>query len=140
MLLSGDIISLDLGKSRTGVARISTFAGIAEPLSLIQMTTDDLYSRVEKLVKEHSAVAVCVGLPRGLDGQDTEQTLWSSAIFQQLQSELDVPMFQIDEAGTSKRAEEIRRPDQSIDSVAAGIIAEDFLREIQLGRVADVSV
>jgi RNase H-fold protein (predicted Holliday junction resolvase) len=79
-------------------------------------------------------------VPRGLDGQDTQQTIWSSKIFQQLQSELDIPVFQIDEAGTSKRAEEIRRPDQSIDSVAAGIMGEDFLREIQLGRVSGVSV
>mgnify|MGYP006375151227 FL=1 len=72
--LDSDILGLDLGLKRTGVARINLIAKIAEPLSAIQMDNTDLVSKVQELITEHNACAVVVGLPRGLDGQETEQT------------------------------------------------------------------
>ncbi len=143
--LEGDVLGLDLGKKRTGVARISTFAGIAEPLEEVQMS-DAFVQTVAALVEAHDASAVVIGVPRGLDGQDTEQSMWSREQARLLREALTVPVYQIDEAGTTKEAEQRAKPGQSVDSVAAGIMLEDFVQELIRGNVShdngvdDVSV
>ncbi|MCA9323687.1 Holliday junction resolvase RuvX [Candidatus Saccharibacteria bacterium] len=138
--LEGDVLGLDLGKSRTGVARIHTVARIAEALLDINMAKDDLVKAVEIIVHELQACAVVAGLPRGLDGQETEQTRWAEKQVALLQEHLSVPVFAIDEAGTTKQAELQATEHESRDGVAAGILLEDFLREVERGRIANVSI
>lgn len=138
--LVGELIGLDLGTARTGVARIRTYARIAEALQPIDMRQSDLLDRVKKLVDELEACAVVAGLPRGLDGQQTEQTRWAESIIAQLGQELSVPVYAIDEAGTTKQAEQEAHKGQSIDSVAAGILLEDFLNEVERGNINNVSL
>lgn len=137
--LSGDMLGLDLGMSRTGVARINVVARIPEPLQPIVMT--ELFcEQVHQLVKDLDVSVLVVGMPRGLDGQETEQTKWAESMLAQLEDIVGVPVFSVDEAGTTIAAEARAVVGQSIDSVAAGIIAEDFLNEVLLGRVEDVNV
>ncbi len=137
--LSGDILGLDLGLSRTGVARINVVARIPEPLQPIAMT--ELFSeQILQLVKDINVSALVVGMPRGLDGQVTEQTKWAESMLAKLEDIVGVPVFSVDEAGTTVAAEARALDGQSVDSVAAGIIAEDFLNEVLLGRVEDVNV
>ncbi len=138
--LVGELIGLDLGIARTGVARIHTYARIAEALQPIDMRQSDLLDQVKKLISELEACAVIVGLPRGLDGQQTEQTRWAETIIAHLDQELSVPVYAIDEAGTTKQAEQDVHKGQSVDSVAAGILLEDFLNEVERGNIANVSL
>ena len=138
--LDSDILGLDLGLKRTGVARINLIAKIAEPLSAIQMDNTDLVSKVQELITEHNACAVVVGLPRGLDGQETEQTAWAIKITSELENALKEPVFSIDEALTTKFAEDRANLGESIDSVAAGILLEDFVGEVLAGRIENVSI
>lgn len=138
--LSGDIIGLDLGMSRTGVARLNTIARIAEPLDVIEMTEDTFVEDVVKIIDKYGAYCVVVGLPRGLNGQDTEQTKWARNKTRQLKEKLKVPTYSIDEAGTTKQAEQIIKPGQNVDSVAAGILLEDFVNEVLEGRIQNVSI
>lgn len=136
-ILDGYLIGLDLGTVRTGVARIHTIARIAEPLEAIQMSVN-FHETVHRLVRDNEAVAVVVGIPRGLDGQTTEQTLWAEGIYSSIQNVIDVPVYTIDEAGTTKEAEKMVRKGQSLDSVSACIFLEDFLQMVQRGEVQDV--
>ena len=140
MKINGNILGLDLGQKRTGVARIHTEARIAEPLEPINMTGESLIESVTELVAQHDAVAVVVGVPRNLDGKDTKQTQWVYQQLEELKSSLAVSVFDIDEAGTTKAAEEKAHEDQSVDSVAAGILLEDFVSELERGNITDVSV
>ena len=140
MKLQGDVIGLDLGMSRTGVARINTIARIAEPLPVIHMKEGDIVEALVEIVRAHAASAVVVGLPRGLDGQTTTQTLWAQSILKELAEGLSVPVFSIDEAATTVQAEKIAGSNQAVDSVAAGIIAENFIDEVARGRIADVTL
>lgn len=137
--LGGDIIGLDLGRARTGVARMHTTARLPEPLALIDMKTDSYIDKVQARVDEHQAQAVVVGYPRGLDGQATEQTAWVDEQITLLRDKISVPVFVIDEAGTTKAAEDTAAAADSVDSVAAGIILEDFASEVQRGRIDHVS-
>lgn len=138
--LNGDIIGLDLGMRRTGVARINTFVKIAEPLAEIDMDSQDLTTELSKLIRELDACAVVVGLPRGLDGQETDQTIWAESERTRLESLIETPIFTIDEAGTTKAAEERAQKGQSVDSVAACIILEDFIDELSRGNVDEATI
>ena len=95
------------------------------------MAPADLIDTIEK---EGPFEAVVVGLPRGLDGHETPQTLavrrfCDDILWRKLKIE---PIFQ-DEAGTSSVAEDRLKasgkpyPKGAIDAEAATIILQDYL-------------
>ena len=138
--ITNDIIGLDLGMSRTGVARINTIANIPEPLPIIDMKQGNLVADVAAIVQHNNACCVVAGVPRGLDSQLTEQTRWAMDVVKELETSLDIPVFSTDEAGTTVQARSHARPGQSVDSVAAGIILSDFLAEVEADRIDNVSI
>lgn len=123
------IIGLDIGEKRIGVARISTVAKIAEPLEVIETSSQDVTGKIKQVINEYQADAVVAGLPRGLDGQETAQTKYCQDFARQLATELTVPVYMIDEAGTSKEADARIGASTNIsrDSMAAAILLEDFV-------------
>jgi putative transcription antitermination factor YqgF len=144
MQLSGDIIGLDVGSARTGVARMSTFAKIAEPLQPIVHAKTALHDGLAGLIADLSPCAVVVGLPRGLDGQETDQTRIVTDIYETLCSDFEkkgtLPFFLIDEAGTTKQAELRATKNQSVDSVAAAIILETFIVQLEKGNIENAFI
>ncbi len=130
---SSNLLALDVGDARIGVAIADSIARLPHPLVTLQHTSD-IVNDIEKLVTEHHASALVIGLPRGLDGQRTAQTDHVEAFAATLTT-LTVPIHWQDEAVTSKQAEaELRsrgKPYQKgdIDALAATYILEDFLRD-----------
>lgn len=126
--LEGELIGLDVGEKNIGVARINTFVKIAEPLKEIK-AGPEAFTDVLTVVREHGAVCVVIGLPRGLDGQETAQTAKIRQFVDEFAENTDLPLYLIDEAGTTKEAEKRQAsyPDASIDSLAATIFLEDFV-------------
>ena len=122
-------IGLDVGERRIGVARINEMVAIAEPLELIETARDDDVKSIQKLIETHLADGLVVGLPRGLDGQDTDQTRYCRDYALKIKNEISVPVFLIDEAGTSIEAKQrlVKNSSISVDSIAASIILEDFV-------------
>lgn len=135
MLTSNNsILALDVGGKRIGVALANAVARIASPLTTLQNTatiTDDL----KVLIKRHDVAVLVVGLPRGLNGQRTEQTATVQQFILDIQPALDVPLYWQDEAVTSRKAEsELNSRGKSyrkedIDALAATYILEDFLAD-----------
>ncbi len=140
IVLNGDILGLDLGKARTGVARIHTIARIAEPLSPLHTADPSFIEELSTLIQSYNARALVVGMPRNLDSDVTAQTKWTAEMCNRLQKSIDIPLFTVDEAGTTRQAEERAQTGQSIDSVAACIIVEDFIAQVTRGEVAHVSI
>jgi putative transcription antitermination factor YqgF len=127
--LDGEILAFDLGSKRIGVARVNTNAKLPEALEPIVIENDGL-SAVIDVIKEVEPVAVVFGLPRGLDGQETTQTESVRNFVKKLKENngLSQPVFFIDEAGTSKLADQILLDRSgSRDSIAATIMLDDFL-------------
>ena len=128
------IVSLDVGAKRIGVAIASTAAGLPQPLKTLDHGPDIL-EQLQKLFAEESAVAVVLGLPRGLDGQHTAQTEAVEAFGEQLKPLAGVPLHWQDEAVTSRQAEEELKSrgkpytKGDIDALSATYILEDFLRD-----------
>jgi putative Holliday junction resolvase len=127
-------LALDIGRARIGVALANDVVRIASPL--ITLANDKMFKdRLLALVKEHQAAAVVVGWPRGLDGQETEQTQYVSDFVDKLDAWLDVPVHLQDEAATSIKAEEelqrrgVPYEKGDIDKLSAVYILEDYLAE-----------
>jgi len=128
----GVLLALDVGAARIGVATTSVGVAIARPLTAIQHD-DAVMQTIAELVADSQATAVVVGLPRGLNGQDTEQTKTVETFAEQLKTTLSVPLFWQDEALTSQKAEEELKSrgkpyeKGDIDALAACYILEDYL-------------
>lgn len=131
---TGSILALDVGERRIGVAMASLVARLPGPLTTL-LNGADVLSQINKLVAEHQAQAIVVGLPRGLGGQETGQTTSARQFADKLKDRLDVPVYMQDEAVTSRQAEaELQargKPyaKEDVDSLSATYILEDFLRE-----------
>lgn len=131
---AGTILALDVGDKRVGVARASLVARLPAPLATLQRGTG-FFEQLQQLIAEERAVALVVGLPRGLDGQETGQTKITRSFVDELQEQTDLPVHLQDEALTSRKAskelEANGQPYQrgDIDALAAAYILEDFLAE-----------
>lgn len=119
-----EVIGLDVGLKRTGIARASTAARLAQPLMTVE--TSKTLEAVRAAAADQPLEAVVVGLPRNLSGDDTYQTEWVRQWVKKAKSELKVPFFWQDEALTSKLAEQTPSSRGS-DAAAAAIILQDFL-------------
>ncbi|MBP7767007.1 Holliday junction resolvase RuvX [Candidatus Saccharibacteria bacterium] len=129
------IVGLDVGERRIGMS-ISTEGNIARPLLTIDRKTQDTWGEISKIVATHSPGLLVVGLPRGLDGQDTGQTIATRSFASEMSTHFEgIRIVFQDEAGTSVQARELldgaKKPYQKheVDSLAACLILEDYLKE-----------
>jgi putative Holliday junction resolvase len=120
-----EIIGLDIGAVRTGIARASTAARLAEPVRSVE--TEDLSDELRKL-GDQGVQRIVVGLPRNLSGDDTNQTDWIRQLVESLKTELPKLAFYLqDEALTTVAAEAKGKKVTDVDAEAAAIILQDFL-------------
>ena len=122
-----EIIGLDLGMKRTGIARASTAARLPEPLFTVE--TDKVLETVKGITAGREVEAVVVGLPRNLSGDDTEQTKWARSWVKAAKNDIPATFFWQDEALSSVLAETRSNSSKTadIDAEAAAIILQDFL-------------
>jgi putative Holliday junction resolvase len=129
-------ISLDVGLKRTGIARGSEVARLAEPLRTV--ATTDIIKILKELIEEYNISALVVGLPRNLQGNNTQQTNWVRDWVNHAKSKLDLPFYWQDEVLSSKIAEakkkSYKRP-HDVDSLAAAVILQDFLETPEANRL-----
>ncbi|MGH7237511.1 MAG: Holliday junction resolvase RuvX [Candidatus Saccharimonadales bacterium] len=130
---SGNIVALDVGDKRVGVAIASVAARLASPLATLNRGAEFM-AGLEKLLAANAASAVVVGLPRNLSGQDTAQTRQTRKFIADLSAQINLPVYAQDEAVTSIAAEtELRARGKpyvkaDIDALAATYILEDYLQ------------
>ncbi len=128
------VLALDVGERRIGVASASLIAKLPSALTTIDRQ-DDVIQDIVKLISDQQAVAVVIGLPRGLSGQETKQTTLVRAFARDLQQATDIRIFLQDEALTSKQAEtelkqrRVRYNKEAVDALAAVYILSDWLGE-----------
>ncbi len=129
----GSIIALDVGDRRVGVAIAHEVARLPRPLTTLEREPD-FWDQLEKLLANESANMIVVGMPRNLSGNDTAQSAATRGFIQTLSAHTDLPVETIDEAVTSKQAEQelVARgkafSKADIDALAAVYILEDYLR------------
>ena len=143
MAASSTILSLDVGEKRIGVARADLAVCIASVVATLDRT-ETIIEDIQKLVLDNDATAVIIGLPRGLDGQETAQTQSVRRFADQLQPNIAVDIIFQDEALTSRQAEaELEKRGKpykksDIDALAAIYILEDYMASIRKGTSGNV--
>ena len=118
------IVALDVGERRIGVATASVVARLPHPWGVLDQSAD-VTEHLHDLLQRLRAVTLVVGLPRGMDGQETAQTVYVRNFISRVQTVLQIPVYWMDEALTSHQAKvelELRKRPYSkgdIDALAA---------------------
>jgi len=132
---ASSIIALDIGEKRVGVAVATHDLAVARPLITLDRQAEDFWQQLTKLVSEHQTEQIVIGLPRGLEGQDTAQTRATQAFGEELAKHSKLPITWQDEALTSVKAEESLKMQgklynkSDVDALAASYILSDYLEE-----------
>ena len=130
------IMSVDLGKARTGLAVCDKTEFLASPYTVIfEKSPKMLPQRVAEAVKEVKAELVVVGLPKNMDGTEGESAQNARAFAATLTELTGVQTVMQDERGTTITAHNFlndtntrgKKRKNAVDAVAATIILQDFL-------------
>lgn len=129
-------LGIDYGSKRVGLAVGDDEVRRAVPLATIEGGSD-LAQRLRRICDEQMIHTIVMGLPRGLDGQETAQTVLVRDRGKELSAELSrFEWYYQDEAVTSELAKErlIARGQATsagaIDREAATIILQDYLDQL----------
>ena len=126
------VIGIDIGETRVGVALGSMETKYASPLITL-LNNDNLFSNLEKIIKENEVGLIVAGLPRNLDNEETMQTKYSRKVADEIKNKLSIEVVFQDEALTSVKAKDEldarKKPYEKgdIDKLAACYILEDYL-------------
>lgn len=133
------IMSVDLGKARTGIAVSDIGNQFAFPKEVItEYNTERLVTKICEKAKEYSAERIVVGFPKNMDGSLGERALECSDIAEQIHRESEIEVVLWDERCTTVTAHNYlsmnnvrgKKRKQTVDAVAAVIILEDYLRSL----------
>jgi putative holliday junction resolvase len=125
-------LALDVGSKRIGVALASLSFKLPRPLTTLA-NDDRFFDTLNGIIKTEAIGVLVVGLPRGLQGQETGQTKYVRDFVDQLKAHTDLAVHYQDEALSSTRAEaELTARGKiyqkgDIDALAATYILEDYL-------------
>ena len=124
-----NILALDIGQKRIGVARANSIAKLAEPLTVLE-NNENFVENLKKIIQEHDIGLIIIGLPRSLDGNETAQSAYTRKFVSDNFQDMNV-QFQ-DETLSSVEAEKrlksygLENRSNMLDAVAACIILEDY--------------
>lgn len=121
-------LALDIGEKRIGIARANSIARIVEPIATVANDTA-FVTVLKKLIKEYDITTIVVGLPRSMQGNETEQSHYTRRFVENNLSEYRIAWQ--DETLSSVAAEQRGEwLTHGIDAAAACIILEDYLSEL----------
>ena len=133
------IMSVDLGKARTGIAVSDASCQFAFPKEVItEYNTERLVEKVCEKAKEFSAERIVVGYPKNMDGSLGERAQECATIAEQIKTVSGIETVLWDERCTTVTAHNYlsmnnvrgKKRKQTVDAVAAVIILEDYLRSL----------
>ena len=130
------IMSVDLGKARTGLALCDKTEFLASPYKVIfEKSPQKLLQKVADAAKEAKAALIVVGLPKNMDGSEGESAQNARDFAAQLSGLTGVETVMQDERGTTITAHSFlndtntrgKKRKNVVDEVAATIILQNFL-------------
>lgn len=122
-------LGLDLGERKIGIARVNSIARIPEPLTVFE-NNDQLATKLRLLITEFGIDLLVFGLPRNMNGEETEQTNFTKRLANELGTDLLLPIVFQDETLSTQRAIDYQKKTgskASEDAIAACVILEDFI-------------
>ena len=124
-----NILSIDYGDVRIGLAYGSDEHKIALPLKVIQ--NDSLLKQsIQDIIQTYHIEHILVGIPLNFSSQDTQQTQKVRQFIHQLSQWYDGSIEEVDERLTSALAQRYISKKQSIDIESARILLEEWFTQI----------
>lgn len=130
------IMSVDLGKSRTGLAISDKTGFLASPLDTIfEKNTNVLVEKITEIAKDKKVELFVIGLPKNMDGSEGESATNARNFANMLKEHSDIDYVMQDERMTtitahnylSERNVRGEKRKKAVDTVAASIILQDYL-------------
>jgi len=131
----GRILGIDYGDRRVGIALSDPLKIIASPLDTLLIRSDeDLLVQLKELITEYDIEVIVIGLPIGMKGNETKQTLHVKSFSEKL-GQFKLPVFLEDErlssvsAKKSLHLQNIKTGHEKgqVDKVAASILLQQYL-------------
>jgi putative Holliday junction resolvase len=128
-----NVLGLDIGESKTGVARVNMIARLPQVVATLK-NDNNFIPEITKIINEENIDAMVVGLPRNMNGEETAQTKYVRDYVENYLKSLKLPIIFQDETLSSKAAE-VRLAGSGykktdIDAMAAVVILEDYLEQL----------
>lgn len=134
------IMSVDLGLSRTGLAVSDESENFAFPKGVIcEKDEQSLINKICESAAEYKARRIVVGLPKNMDGSCGERAETSVKIANMINEKSGIETVLFDERLTTVSAHQYlsinnvrgKKRKDTVDTVAATLILEDYLRSIK---------
>lgn len=131
-------LGIDFGIKRVGLAVSSPGSKMAFPLKTIFRTTRQaLFEELVDLISKEKIEGVVLGMPLGLEGEETFTARQVANFRKSLERRIDLPVYTVNEAYTSCEAQAViqeknlksGRQKKILDQVAAVLILETFLNQ-----------
>jgi putative holliday junction resolvase len=145
-VINGRIIALDVGERRIGVAACDPSGIVVRPVGVVQAEPRErALAEIQRIVHDEEAVSIVVGLPLTLRGEQGPQAQRVLEFVESLKGVLPIPLLLRDERYTSVEAQRIiderggkrkKRRRGEVDEIAATLILQDYLNELQMQRPA----
>lgn len=136
MKIHGNILGLDFGSKRIGVAVGQMVTQTATALSVIKAEQGKpAWEDLDKIIKEWQPAALVVGLPLNMDGTTQAITKQAKNFAKALQEHYNLPVYFADERLSTREARERifeeggyrALTSQPVDGMAAKIILTEWL-------------
>ncbi len=123
-----EIVALDVGGRRIGVARGNSLAKLPEPLPVIDRNDVNDMAKIAQILQSYSPDLIVVGLPKSLSSEDSEQTKITHQFAESLAKELKIKVSLCDETLSTVEAQKwlAKFPEAAEDSLAACVILERY--------------
>lgn len=131
------IMSVDLGKARTGIAVSDNGESFAFPKTVVtEYNTEKLIEKITNYAKEYNASLIVVGLPKNMDGSEGDRANECREIGEKIAISSGKEVVMWDERCTTVSAHTAlnftdtkgKKRKAVVDAVAAVIILEDYLK------------
>lgn len=130
------IMSVDLGKARTGIAVCDKTEFLASPYKVIfEKSPLKLPEKVAECALETKAELIVIGLPKNMDGSEGESAQNARAFAEKIEELTNITTVLQDERGTTITAHNFlnttntrgKKRKNVVDEVAATIILQNYL-------------
>lgn len=138
------IMSVDLGKARTGIAVCDKTEFLASPYKVIyEKSPLKLPEKVAEAAKETKAELIVVGLPKNMDGTEGESAQNARAFAKKMTEITGIETVMQDERGTTITAHNFlnntntrgKKRKNVVDEVAATIILQNYLDKRAINKI-----
>lgn len=127
-----NLLGLDVGEKRIGMALANEVARIPSPLGIV--SPEELVTDFGNIVQDHNVKEIIVGLPTRIDGTDSEQTRKIRAFAETLKQQTNLEITFADESLSSRDARELIAKNKKYkdrkyyDDLSACYILEEHLK------------